>query len=396
MPRMPEHARPSSGRRAVSGSPGPRILAWPKRIAVNPYFATISEGLEHNGWTVKDFTYLRALLGGFDLLHIHFPTFPFNNRRLWITGIRLAIFASLIALLRARGTRIAWTVHNLAHHEGYHPGLEKRTMGWFTRRLDLTIHLSDSGRKAAFEAFPALRARPSVVIPHAHYGEPPPNGISRETALDRLGWARDKPVILFFGQIRSYKNVPELIRAFARWPRADVRLAIAGEASDGRLQQEIAALASADARVLLRLGTVPEDELRLLVTAATPVVLPYREILNSGAALLSLTQRRPVLVPDRGAMAELQAAVGPGWVRLFHPPLDPDHLDSALCWAASRRDDRPALADFAPAAVVDAHARAFAELLLAAPGPARRASRIRRGTENAPIRARDAARRTQP
>jgi beta-1,4-mannosyltransferase len=351
----------ANGRVASSNRPA-RILAWPKRIALNPYFATISEGLEHKGWSIKDFTYVRALAGRFDILHLHFPTFPFNNKRLWITAGRLFILSSLMILLRARKRRIAWTVHNLAHHEAYHPELEKRFMVWFTDKLDLTIHLTDSGRAAAFEKFPRLKHRPSVVIPHAHYGEPPPNGVTRTGAAERLGWATNVPILLFFGQIRPYKSVPELIRVFTRLPLMDARLVIAGQVSDSRLKAKITRLASADDRILLRLELIPEDQLRLLLAAATLVVLPYREILNSGAALLSLTHRRPVLIPDRGAMAELQASVGSRWARLFAPPLNPDHLQAALSWAASSRDGGPDLTAFAPSAVVEAHAEAFSEL----------------------------------
>ena len=195
----------ANGRVPSSNRPA-RILAWPKRLALNPYFATISEGLEHKGWSIKDFTYIRALAGRFDILHIHFPTFPFHNRRLWITAGRLLILSSLMILLRARKRRIAWTVHNLAHHEAYHPELEKRFMVWFTDKLDLTIHLTDSGRAAAFEKFPRLRHRPSVVIPHAHYGEPPPNGVTRAGAAERLGWAKNVPILLFFGRNSSVQE----------------------------------------------------------------------------------------------------------------------------------------------------------------------------------------------
>jgi beta-1,4-mannosyltransferase len=347
---------------ALSSNRPARILAWPMRMPLNPYFATISEGLQHKGWRIRDFTYLRALLGNFDVLHIHFPTIPFNNKRLWITAIRLFILTSLLVLLRARKRKIVWTVHNLAHHEAFHPKIEKRFMAWFTDRLDLTIHLTEAGRTAAFERFPRLKDRPSVVIPHAHYGEPPADGVTREIAAERLGWPKNAPIILFFGQIRPYKNVPELIRVFARLPLRDARLVIAGYVYNSRLEAEIAKLASADERILLRLERIPEDQLRLLVTAATLVVLPYREILNSGSAMLSLTHRCPVLVPDRGAMAELRSLVGPSWVRLFSPPLNLDDLEEALAWAVSSRDGGPDLSALAPTTIVEAHAKAFAKL----------------------------------
>jgi beta-1,4-mannosyltransferase len=339
-----------------------RILAWPKRIGLNPYFAIISEGLEQQGCRVVDFRYRHALVGRFDVLHVHFPTFPFNNRHRWIALVRMAILMSLLTLLRARGRRVAWTIHNLAHHERFHVGLERRFMDWFTGKVDLAIHLSESGRLAALDRFPRLGRRRSVVIPHPRYAEPGP-GLAPRKAAPSLGVPPDAPMLLFFGQIRPYKNIPDLISAFSTLPMPAGRLVIAGLASDV-LAREMQAL-SIDPRIQLNLRQIPEEELQVLLAATTLVVLPYREILNSGAALLSLTHRRPVLVPDRGAMAELQSCVGPEWVRLFQPPLTSAHLAEAVDWARSRPAGAPDLSAFSPDLIVRAHARAFAEL---APG----------------------------
>jgi beta-1,4-mannosyltransferase len=39
--------------------------------------------------------------------------------------------------------------------------------------------------------------------------------------------------------------------------------------------------------------------------AADLIALPYKEILNSGSAILALSFDRPILVPAAGALAEL-------------------------------------------------------------------------------------------
>jgi beta-1,4-mannosyltransferase len=340
----------------------PIVLASPKRIALNPYFETISDGLERQGWRVREFSYLRALLSSLDILHMHNPGFPFNNRQLWITAGRLLILAAILMLLRVRHKKIVWTVHNLAHHERHHPALERRFMNWVSARLDLSVHLSESGRAAAFERFPRLRSVPFVVIPHPHYAEARYPLPSPEDAASALGLPR-KALVLFFGQIRPYKNVPELIRVFSRLQSAEIGLVIAGMAPEPRLESEVRRAAAGDERIILRFGRIPEDEVATYFSAASLVVLPYREILNSGAALLSLTHKRPLLVPDQGAMAELKSKVGATWVRLFTPPLRPEDLAAAISWAGAGREAGPDLAYFAPSAIAKAHACAFARLL---------------------------------
>ena len=52
---------------------------------------------------------------------------------------------SLIDFARSRGTKIVWTVHNLASHERRYPRLEKWFWRAFLRRLDGFITLSESG-----------------------------------------------------------------------------------------------------------------------------------------------------------------------------------------------------------------------------------------------------------
>ncbi len=60
------------------------------------------------------------------------------------------------------------------------------------------------------------------------------------------------------------------------------------------------------------------------------MVLPYREMHNSGAALTALSLNRPVLVPDNEVNRELAEEVGPGWVFRYDGELTGRHLLDAL------------------------------------------------------------------
>jgi hypothetical protein len=63
-------------------------------------------------------------------------------------------------------------------------------------------------------------------------------------------------------------------------------------------------------------------------------------VLNSGSALLGLSFGRPVLVPERGAMAELRELAGDSWVRTYSGDLSADVLRDAMVWAeTASRDD---------------------------------------------------------
>lgn len=353
-----------------------RILAWPRTLPLNSYFERLNEGLQAMGFHVEDFTYRRALAGKYDILHVHFPNFPFRNPSTGIALARLCIVIMLLSLAKIRGRKIAWTLHNLADHEQFHPRFEAAFMTWFTRLVDLTINLSDSGQRAAFERFPSLVKKASTVIRHLHYGVPD-GPMLRTHALAKLGLPTDAVVLLSFGAVRRYKNIPELIKSFRNCRGDFLRLVIAGTIRDPVLEQEIRALAL-DPRIVVAFGPVLDEALTTLITAATLCVAPYRDILNSGSAFMSLTHARPILLPDLGAMAELQSLVGAEWIRLYKPQLTADVLATAIEWARRSREVPPDLTAFAPEAVIAAHAEAFRGMLgEAIRAPQHRGSRMR-------------------
>ncbi|HEX4782849.1 MAG TPA: glycosyltransferase, partial [Candidatus Sulfotelmatobacter sp.] len=260
-------------------------------------------------------------------------------------GLKTQAVLSLIDFARRRGTKIVWTVHNLGSHERRYPGIEKWFWRAFLQRLDGFITLSESGLQSARERFPELRSLPGSVVPHGHYrGEYPDD--KRTDCRQRLGIPTNAKVVLFFGWIREYKNVPGLIAAFRGLNNPDAALCLAGREfpksgaskSGGSVREQ----AGSDARIHMHLRHVPNEEVQTFFRAADLVVLPYREILNSGTALLALSFNRPVLVPNKGAMAELQALVGRNWVRTYEGDLTTEQLAEALQWA--QHEHRAAIA----------------------------------------------------
>ncbi|HET9986741.1 MAG TPA: glycosyltransferase [Longimicrobiales bacterium] len=315
-----------------------RVLAWPafKNRRRNPYNALLYEHLAALGVEVAEYSAGRLLTGRFDVWHLHWPDSHLRERRRPLARLRLHALLRLMDVARLRGTRVVWTVHNLRSHEARHPALERWFWPEFTRRLDAFVSLSETGRGAARLAFPALADKPGFVVPHGHYREVYPNAVAREEARRRLGIDSGARVVAFIGLIRPYKNVPALVRAFREMDGSDLVLLVAGKPSDEEAAR-VPDAAGDDARVRCRLEFVPDDEVQLHLNAADLVALPYREVLNSGSALLALSFDRPVLVPDRGAMAELRQLVGGAWVRTYEGELSAGELAAALAWARTPR-----------------------------------------------------------
>lgn len=342
-----------------------KILAWPRTSATSTYFDIIYDRLDPGRFQVDDFTLSRALRGRYDVLHVHFPDKAVYFRSLRKTLPRLMAIRSIIALMKRRGTRLVWTVHNLRSHERAHPRLEAWYNRFFTRAVDHYICLSESTRAPLLDEYPALAGTAGSVVPHPHHRGSYPNTVGRAEARAAIGLAGDDRVVLFIGQVRAYKNVPHLVRAFRELPDPALRLVVAGQPNDDGLRAEIEALAAGDPRIRLHLGFVPDDRMQHFLNAADLVALPYRDILNSGAAILALSFGRPVLVPRRGAMGDLASLVGGDWVRLFDGELDAGDLAAAIDWAtatAPTARDPEGLRALDPEAVARQHEEIYLSL----------------------------------
>ena len=203
----------------------------------------------------------------------------------------------------------------------------------FIPQVDAIICLTERSRRITLERFPSLGDRPNSVVPHGHYVGVYPNQETRETARQRLDLPADATVLLHFGLMRPYKNVPHLIRTFRATPVRGRILLVVGRVFDTVVEREIRAAADGAADVRLDLRWVPPEEVQVFFAASDLVVLPYRRILNSGAVMLALTFARPVLAPDLGSMREHQETFGADWIRLYDGALSGSELAAAGEWA---------------------------------------------------------------
>lgn len=329
----------------------------------NPYTTLLYRATRQHGLVVDEFTSSRLLRGSYDVWHLHWPEHAVDPPALPAALLGLLRMVAQLAVARLRRVSVVWTVHNLHGHDPRHPHLERLLKRLLVRSLDGYITLTAAGRRAAEATFPALGRRPHFRIPHGHYRETVASAPSRAGARAALGLPDGAGVVAYAGLIREYKNVPALITAFRALPDPDALLLVSGELREEGLRTRVTSAAGDDPRVRLDLRFLEDVVLQRYLAAADLVVLPFSEVLNSGSALLALSLDRPILVPDKGAMAELAAVVGPAWVRLYRGHLTPVVLEEALRWAwVARRPARAPLEAFDWSAIGADTAAAFASL----------------------------------
>jgi beta-1,4-mannosyltransferase len=318
-----------------------RILAWPGYTKLNPYTTLLYAELGRLGEQVDDYSLWRATCHRYDVYHLHWPEYYVAHPNPLKAYLGCVGSLLVVAWCRIRGTKIVWTIHNLESHNQARPRTEKWFWGLFTRQVDGYVVLTEHSRKAVRERFPALAELPAFVIPHGLYRSAYTNNTTQAQARRRLQIPDGAKVVLFFGYIAPYKNIFALTHALRQLKEREVVLLVAGDCSVRGQEEKLRAESRNDPRIRLHIGFAPADEVQYFFSASDLVVLPFMDILNSGSALLALSFDRPLLVPAKGGMSELQSQFGPEWVNTYPGELCSDILRSALAWATAKPRPEP-------------------------------------------------------
>jgi glycosyltransferase involved in cell wall biosynthesis len=241
-------------------------------------------------------------LAGWRILHVHWVfgfappwagVVPFGRR------LAQAWFVFVLGVARLLGIRVAWTAHNtLPHGRVFHDDVGARRS--LVRASRLVLAHSDATLSELEEI--GASPRRHEVVPHG------PLGPSLDPSELREPGSGEVPrTFLFFGKVLEYKGVEELLEAVAELPESvDMELTVAGECPSGDLRRRLTELAArAGNRVWLRLEYLEDDELTRLIAETDVVVLPFRKVTTSGSALHAMAHKRPLVLPDLPALADL-------------------------------------------------------------------------------------------
>lgn len=275
----------------------------------DPFTALLFEALSAEV-RVRHFSWRTALIGKYDVLNLHWPDHLTQSRGAASTAARRALY--LLMLLRTRYGHpvVVRTLHNLAPHDA-RQGIEDALLKLTDRWTDLFITMQPDP--------PLGTDVPVRLVPQGHYRTLyPPVPTSPTTGR-----------LLFFGIVRSYKGVPELVEAF-RKTRRELSLRVVGRVFDPDIGAVVRAAAEQDPRLSLHLDWIAHDDLAAEIRRSELVVLPYLQIFNSGTVLVALSLDRPVLVPEDPTTRRLSDEVGAGWVHLFRPPLTAEAIELAI------------------------------------------------------------------
>jgi len=311
-----------------------RVVAIPafSNRKTNPYNFLLYSAmgrLSGGGPEIREYASFRSFISG-GIIHLHWPDYFWNRPSLLFSMIRGICFLMECLLWKCLGNRIVWTAHNLGPHDKIHPRLSAVFGGLLNRLTDAVILLSRSSESAVLRCFPILEKKARCVIPHGHYREILQPLQGRNEARKILGLPDMNYCSVYFGLIREYKNVENLVQVFAELPESSGCLVVAGRIDSGERRKRLTEEAAKIPNVILRDAFLDDGELQVVVESADLVILPYSEVLNSGSVIYALSNNRPVLVPDTPTFRELAETLPRGWIHFFPGVLTPEHIRQAL------------------------------------------------------------------
>lgn len=285
----------------------------------NPYQDLLAHGVATHGWKVTFSDYgegsfpLQRLLGSQPdtrYLHLHWIA-PRIEPIVWSGSaikfrVKLWLFLADVLICRMRGRRVIWTVHNQVDHESINVEREVFVRGSLAKAVSNLIFHSERARASFRREIADVPDSKSSVIPHGNYiGVYEENAAKTASLAKELGVTTTNTVILFFGLVRRYKGVTDLISAFKKTSGSELRLIIAGRVPDIELQREIEELSASDDRIILRLGFIPEGDVAQLHSLANAVAIPFQRTLTSGSVVLAMSLGRALILPEAARVLDV-------------------------------------------------------------------------------------------
>ena len=298
----------------------------------NPYAGLLSRALAKRGVQLEpgDYNFQRSWLerqrSDHQVLHLNWLRMFYQKSTLEETLAQLEHFSENLSYAKQLGYRIVWTMHNFLPHERRFPQADRLANLGVCRIAHAVVshcrHGADLLRKFYH------RVDGIHVVPHGNFMDVYPNITSRQEARKKLALPEDLFVYLFFGNLRTYKGVENLIEAFNELNKKDACLQLMIKRhADLEYLKRIMKLAEGNGKIIVAISDhFPNDVFQYYLNAADVAVFPFSRVLTSGSVIAALSFGTPVIAPRLGCLPELiDESVG-----ILYDPKDDQALNRGL------------------------------------------------------------------
>lgn len=277
-----------------------RVWMYPKTSKTNKYNELLSNSIEKNGLKVENFKQRKLLsVKSGDIIHFHWPHSIYQSRFTTILIFKSLLLLLIIKVMRLKGVKFVWTIHNLYPHKYKYKKIEKLVRNLIIKNVNIILTCGESIKKEVMNEYRVSNEKIKVVL-HGSY-----LGVYQNQNRDikeKFMIPSDHFVYLFLGAIKPYKGIDDLIYSFSSLKSNKSSLIIAGKPSEEFNFNKYKEIASDN--IIFDLRFIPDEEIADYLTGSNAVVLPYKDITTSGSALLALSFNKYIVAPDTPFLRE--------------------------------------------------------------------------------------------
>jgi len=237
-------------------------------------------------------THLRS-----DVMNIHWPEHLLGFKRCYSQLCLLARFILIylyLLLFKLKRGKIIITQHNVVPHNGFKNTIEYLFLRILLKVADKVIVLNKTSLKALIKLYGEELVEKTIVIPHplldTYYGEK----IDRDRAREILNISRNKFVILYIGTIDDYKDPETLFKAIRKiCEMKDTMIMLIGRQRRKYLVKLHEMINQINCIKII--GYVPDDKLRIYLSAADAGLVTYKHVWESAPLNLFISYNLPVI-----------------------------------------------------------------------------------------------------
>lgn len=196
------------------------------------------------------------------------------------------------------------TVHNIYPHDYINKQNVFLYKKYILKNFAGYIFLNENSKQEFINFYSLNDINNFVIISHGHYRDIIPFNLYNEIK-------QNKNNLLFFGQIRPYKNLENLIDPFLNDTNKLFKLSIVGKPNYNL--SYFNSLYNLD-YFEINYNYVDDIDLFKYILSSKAVVLPYKKILNSGSIFLALSLNRHVFVNEELKLYNLEEEIKSGYI----------------------------------------------------------------------------------
>ena len=241
----------------------------------------VNEGLVHLQFNFTFFNILKNSNKKIALI-FHWPSYLWRSNSYFINWIKLFRFIALCVCAKFAGYKLIWSAHNTLPHEYKSITVERIGRLFMLRYFNLIVNHSYNARLERMELFGSTGRKEALAI-HGHYEDEYVSDDSFSRNVLHLPY--DAKV--FFLQVngKQYKGDAAFVDFFISHAKPNQYLVLMGKVSFVNVSEKV--------RVVE--GYLSNSEMASLIQLSDFVVLPYNKITTSGAFMLAVTLKKPII-----------------------------------------------------------------------------------------------------